>query len=551
MSIVANFDINLRGNTGSVDAAADKTGEKIAKLRESVDKHGSGIAGRMAELGGKIKGAFAALPGAGVVTAVLGPVVYLGGAIGKAFASSVTGIMSATTAVGAFGAATTVATAGLNLILAAVAATGAAAIGAGMAWTGMGLASMGGIKDAQKAAGQLGMSVEAVQGFAYKSKLEVEDLSGLLLKMERSIGKDAGGGGGGNHNYAAVLGKVSKGGKDTEKALHGAAAAWAKLGLNAEKLRAAKPEEALAMIADGFEGIHNQAERVALAMDVFGKQGAAALKLVKGGSKGIAESMAEARALGIVAGAGEARQVAEASAALADMKRALGGLGKTAAITIAPFVKMIATALTDALKWVNQYRGQIIDFAYTVEFTFKNFSDYAHLYFGKATLWVTQFANATIHFFTDVLPQLFRSFGEMLYTGLTTGFADGFDKAWEKAVADVKASMKRAEGELEGQMRRSLDLEQKQLDDRKAKFLEEKRAALNLDQGQAKGAVGSKDNAAVERGSAEAFKIIAGDQGDKMYQKANEQLTELRKIAEELRKKRAGGHAARVAEAAL
>jgi hypothetical protein len=273
---------------------------------------------------------------------------------------------------------------------------------------------------------------------------------------------------------------------------------------------------------------------------VFGKQGVNALKLLKGGSQGIADSLEEARAMGILASGGEAKSVADASKALKMMKESMTGMGRTAAITIAPFVKMIAETITEGMKWINKYRDTIIDFAYTVEFTFKNFSEYVHLYFGKAVLWVTEFANATIHIFTDVLPQIFHSFGTMLYEGITTGFAAGFDKAWEKAVADVRKSMNRSSGDVEKALRDSLNNEEKALDEKKKKFLEEKRAALNVAPGASTAGGGSKENGAVERGSMEAFKIIAGDQGDKMFKVANEQRALLAKILEEQRKKRKG-----------
>ena len=64
MSIVANFDINLRGDTSGVDKAADATSDKIKKLREAVDHHGAGISARFSELGVKVREAFMSIPGA-------------------------------------------------------------------------------------------------------------------------------------------------------------------------------------------------------------------------------------------------------------------------------------------------------------------------------------------------------------------------------------------------------------------------------------------------------------------------------------------------------
>ena len=59
----------------------------------------------------------------------------------------------------------------------------------------MGLASMGGINLAQKAADRLGMSVESLQGFAFKGKVEIEELSDLFFKTSKAIGKGGGEGG--------------------------------------------------------------------------------------------------------------------------------------------------------------------------------------------------------------------------------------------------------------------------------------------------------------------------------------------------------------------
>ena len=510
LSIVANFDINLRGNTGSIDSAADKTANKIQQLRQSVDNHGSAIQSRMAALAEKVKSGISSAASAIGLPAeagkALGAVLDVAGGAWKALAGTVKGAVAAIGGdmMGMLQAAGDM-KAGLKDILGNIVET---VKNLGVAWWKMGLAAMGGITEAQKAANKLGMSVEAVQGFAFKSKLEIGELSSLLVKFEGHLGHGG-----------------------------GAGSPFARLGLDAARLKAARPEEALGMVADGFENIGNQADRVALAMDIFGKSGADALRLLQGGSKGIAESLAEARELGLIVGGNESRQVADASAALGKMKQAVAGLGKTAAVTIAPFVQMIANTVTDAMKWINKYRENIIDFAYGIEFAFKNFGDYVHLYFGKATLWITEFTNATVHVFTNVLPQLFHSFGEMLFNGITTGFAGGFDKAWDRVVADVKASMNRQSGELEATLWASLDAEEKGLQLRKNKFMEEKKAALNIGPpGQSTIGGASRDNAAVERGSAEAFKIIAGDQGDKMYKALNEQTAIQRKMLEELRK---------------
>ena len=261
---------------------------------------------------------------------------------------------------------------------------------------------------------------------------------------------------------------------------------------------------------------------------------------MSGVAAGVAESLAEAKALGVIVAGNKSKQVAKAAGALRTMREAMGGLGKTAAITIAPFVKMIADGMTEVMKRINSVRETIIDFAYSAEYVFKNFSEYVALYVGKAVLKITEFANATLHIFTDVLPQVFKSFAQMLHEGLASGFAEGFDKGWDKAVAQIKASMARASGEFENTMRMGVAQMDQDLDAGLNRFIMEKKAAINIGgPGASAAGGGSKENSAVERGSAKAFKIIHGDKGDKMYEALNKSIAIQQKMLDEMRKKRA------------
>ena len=466
-----------------------------------------------------MKAAFAAMPGVGVITTVLKPAAFLGGAIGKAFSSSVTGILSATTAMGAFGAATTIATAGLSLVVAAVAALGLATVGAGAAWVGSGLASTEGIDALAKTADKLGIGTEAMAGMAHageKAGVSFEGVAGSLEKLRGSIAR------------AGAGGVVMRG-------------ALTDLGVDIAALKNQGVDEAFVSVAEALNRIPDPADRANRAVAILGESGEMMLRQTKGGIDGLKAAMRDAGDLGLGMSRANAEQVEQAKASITDMKAAFTGLGRTAAITIAPFVKLIAGGITDALKWVNKYREDIIDFAHGVEFAFKNFSDYVHLYFRKAQLWITEFANAVLHVFTDVLPQLFRSFGDMLYEGITTGFSGGFDKAWDKAVRDVKASMKRSSGTIETSIRESVDREQKELDSRKKKFLDDKKKAMGVNAAGSTGVVqGNRENAAVERGSSEAFSIIAKQNGDKMFKVANDQLKALIAIENAVKAKKAG-----------
>jgi hypothetical protein len=126
---------------------------------------------------------------------------------------------------------------------------------------------------------------------------------------------------------------------------------------------------------------------------------------------------------------------------------------------------------------------------------------------------------------------------------IADGFTEGWEAAWDKTVQKIKDSMKREEGGIERSIRIRVEGEERALDKDWNKFFAEHKKALGVDKSK-RGAmdhVEGDHNKAVEKGSAEAFDIIAKSQGDKMYAKANEQLQELKKIVEELKKKRRGG----------
>ena len=79
------------------------------------------------------------------------------------------------------------------------------------------------------------------------------------------------------------------------------AATYAALGLSAEEVAKARPEQLLALMADGFTGVTDASERLAIASSLFGDRIASKLlPLLAGGSAGLAEMAAEAHALGVI-----------------------------------------------------------------------------------------------------------------------------------------------------------------------------------------------------------------------------------------------------------
>lgn len=78
------------------------------------------------------------------------------------------------------------------------------------------------------------------------------------------------------------------------------AAALERIGLSAEKLKGLALNEAFLQIADSLKVVGNEADRAALANEIFGRSGQELTNLINQGSEAIRQQRAEAESLGIV-----------------------------------------------------------------------------------------------------------------------------------------------------------------------------------------------------------------------------------------------------------
>lgn len=127
---------------------------------------------------------------------------------------------------------------------------------------------------------QTGIARETLQELGYAAQLggtNLEALTGGLLKFGRTIDGAARGG----KNQAAALREV---------------------GLRAKDLQSGTVtlDDALGRIANKFQSMPDGPEKSALAMDLFGKSGAALIPMLNEGQAGLARVRQEARDLGIV-----------------------------------------------------------------------------------------------------------------------------------------------------------------------------------------------------------------------------------------------------------
>jgi hypothetical protein len=216
--------------------------------------------------------------------------------------------------------------AGLAAAAAAFASVGRAALGAVK-----GLIDLGG--NLSDLSAKTGISTEALQKLAYAGSLvgvSQDEITAAAVKMERSLAAGD-----------AVFGK---------------------LGLSVQKLRAMKPDEAFAAIAERIASIKDPAAQALAATEAFGKGGIAVMALLKSNIKEAGDEVAR---LGAVI----SDDTIAAADALGDeatkLEKAWEGVKNqfAAAIVQNPqlldMLKKVVAAMGDLSKWVHENRGAI------------------------------------------------------------------------------------------------------------------------------------------------------------------------------------------------
>jgi len=203
-------------------------------------------------------------------------------------------------------------------------AAGIAAIGAAAYKTAQ---QFGELDKIAKMSDRLGIATEKLAGLNLafeQSGLSIESGATALRMMTRNIGE-------------ALTGVGP--GKD----------ALDELGLSAEELSRMSPDLALAEIAEAFKGVERPAERVRIAMDLFGRSGADIISMLDDGKDGLAAFQAEAERLNLTHTREELARVEAANDAMNRLSKVFVGLWQEFAIQTAPAIESIAIAMQDWL----------------------------------------------------------------------------------------------------------------------------------------------------------------------------------------------------------
>ena len=177
-----------------------------------------------------------------------------------------------------------------------------------------------------KFADQIGISTQALAGYRHSANLAGVEQSVLdkgLQRLTRTLGQAQAG------EAAAVKGLAT-------------------LGLSAADLEGKLPEEALGIIADRIKEQPDAASRAAAAYAVFGRSGQDMLTFLNQGSEGLADTAAEADALGLSLTRVDAAKVEMANDAMARVQAIGQGAAQSLTVALAPTIEAVANKLLEA-----------------------------------------------------------------------------------------------------------------------------------------------------------------------------------------------------------
>lgn len=144
--------------------------------------------------------------------------------------------------------------------------------------------------------------------------------------------------------------------------------AYEEMGLSIEDLIELSPEKSLGVVADRLAKVEDQSKRVALAAQLFGREGVAMVNMLKDGGDGLEELRRQARLTGYVLSDQAARDAEVFKDRLLDAQLGLQGMKNMLGAELMPVISELMQSLSE---WMIDNRDRVNDFAKTFARRFK------------------------------------------------------------------------------------------------------------------------------------------------------------------------------------
>ena len=145
------------------------------------------------------------------------------------------------------------------------------------------------------------------------------------------------------------LGKLVRASYEAASGLGTMSQTYKKLGLNAKEMNKLSPDQQFLKMADAISGLTNKQDQLAMTQKIFGKGAGDLVGVLREGSGGLQAMMADAEALGISLDAASVKGIQRAMDSFHKFKAAVGGIFRSIAVELAPYIEGITEKMTGFL----------------------------------------------------------------------------------------------------------------------------------------------------------------------------------------------------------
>ena len=212
------------------------------------------------------------------------------------------------------------------------------------------------VDDLAKTANKLGTTVETLQQLQYAADISGVSAETLNMAMQRLTRR---------------VSEASMGFGEAKGALK-------ELGINAAQLNKLPLDKKMEVLADAFDGVATDGDRVRLAMKLFDSEGVALVNTLNLGSDGLREMAAEAKSLGLSISEVDAKRFEKMQDDITRMKTAASAAATTFTTELLPVIDGIFTGFSDAGYSANNFQSAAISAAHKVIKVYGFFLDTLH-----------------------------------------------------------------------------------------------------------------------------------------------------------------------------
>jgi hypothetical protein len=195
-----------------------------------------------------------------------------------------------------------------------------------------------------KTASKIGTTTEALSGLQYAGKLTGVEVNVMNMALQR---------------FSRRASEAAQGTGEAKGAIR-------ELGIDARELVKLPLDERMLVLADAFQGVQSESDKLRIAFKLFDSEGAALVNTLSQGRGALAAMLGEAKALGVVMSSEAAQGVEDANEEFLKLNSIFKGILDQTTAALAPALEYIVESLTETLTAFGKAQGGFTEVGKTI-----------------------------------------------------------------------------------------------------------------------------------------------------------------------------------------